>query len=237
MRRLAWILVAILLAGPAAALCVGDCDGDGQVRVNELVVGVGIVLSGSSAAECPAADPNGDGEVTIAELIAAVNSLLSGCPIASTPSPMATDTAPPIDTPTPSPTVPSNQPPTLPSPFVYRGYVGQAIALPLGAVDPDGGAVSCAADALLAGMTLGADNVLRWIPADDQLGPLTVPVRCEDDGTPPLAVAGSAAFRIAPQDPCVTPVCDPATGCTGTVAPLIHACCDNVELPHLPEAE
>ncbi|HSQ01544.1 MAG TPA: hypothetical protein VL049_30340 [Candidatus Dormibacteraeota bacterium] len=227
MLRLACILAAVLLAGPATAACTGDCDGDGQVRINELVAAVGIALGQTAVGRCTAVDVNGDGQVTIAELIAATNALLSGCPLAATPT----------ETPSPSPTAMLNQPPTLPSPFVYRGYVGQPIARPIGAVDPEGGAVTCAGDPLLAGMTLDPDNVLRWTPAADQLGPLSVPVQCQDDAQPPMAVAGTVAFRIAPDDSCATPVCDPATGCTATVAPVDHACCDGSALPRLPESE
>jgi hypothetical protein len=222
MLRSALILAALLAAGPAAAACAGDCDGDGTVRVNELVIAVGIALGQAPADDCAAVDANGDGEVTIAELIAATNGLLSGCP--ATP------------TPTPTPTV-GNQPPVLATPFVYRGFVGQAIARPLGATDPEGGAVACAADALRAGMSLDPDNVLRWTPAADQLGPLDVPVRCQDAAVPPLTVDGDLAFRIAPRDSCATPVCDPAAGCTSTVPPVTETCCDGREVPRLPEAE
>jgi hypothetical protein len=225
-RPLASVLLAVLLAGPAAGLCTGDCDGDGAVRVNELVAAVGIALGTSSVATCAAVDVNGDGTVTIAELIAATNALLSGC----------TDAATPTVTPTPGPTSSSNLPPLLPTPFVYRGVVGQAIARPIGATDPEGGTVTCAADALLAGMTLAGD-VLRWTPAADQLGPVAVPVHCQDDAQPPLAADGDLAFRITPVDPCMTPVCDPATGCTESVVGLEQRCCDEVELPRLAEAD
>lgn len=232
-RRLACLLAAALLAGPAAAACTGDCDGDGRVRINELVAAVGIALGQSPIGACAAVDADGDRQVTIAELIAATNALLSGCPPDPSPSP----TAPPTESPSPSPTATANQPPALPPPFVYRGYVGQPIALPLRAVDPEGGNVTCAGAPLLAGMSLGPDDVLRWTPAADQLGPLEVPLRCEDDGQPPALAAGTAAFRIAPADPCVTPACAPAAGCSGTVAPVGRSCCDGTELPRLPEAE
>jgi hypothetical protein len=102
-----------------------------------------------------------------------------------TPTPSATAAV--VDTATPSPTATVNQPPSLAEPFVYRGVAGQPIARPLGAVDPDGGSVACASDALLAGMSLDPDNVLRWTPAADQLGPIDVPVQCQDAAQPPLA--------------------------------------------------
>jgi hypothetical protein len=69
---------------PAPPACPGDCNGDGVVRVDELVRGVTGVLDGGSA--CPAFDTNHDGTITIGELIAAVNAALNGCPTAPTPT-------------------------------------------------------------------------------------------------------------------------------------------------------
>jgi hypothetical protein len=63
--------------GPIA--CVGDCDGNGTVRVNELVTGVDIALGILSIDACPLFDANGDSTVEIDELIAAVNNALNGC--------------------------------------------------------------------------------------------------------------------------------------------------------------
>jgi hypothetical protein len=58
--------------------CVGDCDQNGHVTVDELVRAVGLAL-GSATTPCPAFDRNGDGLVTIDELIRGVNSALNGC--------------------------------------------------------------------------------------------------------------------------------------------------------------
>lgn len=69
---------------PAAA-CAGDCNGDGQVTIDELVRGVNLALSGAGV-PCAALDVNGDGEIAINELIAGVNSALAGCPSAPTPT-------------------------------------------------------------------------------------------------------------------------------------------------------
>lgn len=64
-------------AGPRA--CVGDCNGDTRVTVEELVRGVHIALARSDLGECAAFDANLDARVTIDELIAAVDSALRGC--------------------------------------------------------------------------------------------------------------------------------------------------------------
>ncbi len=66
-------------ATSSIAPCPGDCSGDGEVAVNELIVGVNIALGNAPASTCPAFDRNGDGSVSIAELIAAVNAALNGC--------------------------------------------------------------------------------------------------------------------------------------------------------------
>jgi hypothetical protein len=66
--------------------CAGDCDGDGAVAVNELILGVRSALEGEIL--CAACERDGDGAVSISELVGAVNSALSGCPL--TPTPTAT---------------------------------------------------------------------------------------------------------------------------------------------------
>jgi hypothetical protein len=65
---------------PPRPPCVGDCNHDGRVSVDELITGVNIALGTQIAAVCPAFDANGDGKVTVSILITAVNNLLSGCP-------------------------------------------------------------------------------------------------------------------------------------------------------------
>ncbi|MBI4515811.1 MAG: M4 family metallopeptidase [Deltaproteobacteria bacterium] len=59
--------------------CIGDCSGDGEVTVDELVKGVNIALGLAPLGDCPWLDTNADGEVTVDELVAAVNAALGGC--------------------------------------------------------------------------------------------------------------------------------------------------------------
>lgn len=60
-------LAATVVGAPWAAsvtraqTCVGDCDGNGTVAINELIVGVNIALGLAARAACTAFDPNGDG--------------------------------------------------------------------------------------------------------------------------------------------------------------------------------
>jgi hypothetical protein len=74
------LILALTAAWPRAGtaqVCQGDCNGDRQVLVNELVVGVILALGGTAA--CDAFDLDGDG-VQINELILAVSNALGGCP-------------------------------------------------------------------------------------------------------------------------------------------------------------
>lgn len=83
---------------PAPCSCVGDCNGDGVVTVNELIVLVDIALGNIPISACPAGDADQDGNITINEIVAAVNNALNGCP--ACPTPTATVSAPPTHSPT-----------------------------------------------------------------------------------------------------------------------------------------
>jgi hypothetical protein len=67
------------LPTPTLARCVGDCDHNGKVAVNELVRGVNIALSTATLDGCPEFNCNGSGHVTVDCLVRAVNSALRGC--------------------------------------------------------------------------------------------------------------------------------------------------------------
>lgn len=59
--------------------CVGDCDGNHQVTVDELVKGVNIALGNLTLDQCPAFNCNGTGHVTVDCLVKSVNAALNGC--------------------------------------------------------------------------------------------------------------------------------------------------------------
>ncbi len=61
------------------AVCVGDCNGDGTVSVDELITGVTIALGTQPLEACLSLDAGDDGRVTIDDLIVAVNNALKGC--------------------------------------------------------------------------------------------------------------------------------------------------------------
>jgi hypothetical protein len=59
--------------------CVGDCNGDGEVTVEEIVRIVNIALGAESIDACPAADADGSGTITVDEIVTAVGNALNGC--------------------------------------------------------------------------------------------------------------------------------------------------------------
>lgn len=67
----------------SVAGCLGDCDGDGEVTIAEILRMVNIALGSQPVGECGAADDNGDGLVTVNEIVRAVGFALAGCPPAS----------------------------------------------------------------------------------------------------------------------------------------------------------
>jgi hypothetical protein len=119
------LVVALLLAlaaGAAHAQCVGDCNGDGEVTINELITGVNIALGSQPVSACPAF-ANDQGVVDIAQLIKGVNNALNGCPATPTvtttttavPTVSATATSSPTATGIPTGTATATGVPTMPA--------------------------------------------------------------------------------------------------------------------------
>ncbi len=74
--------VAILrpapMLGATPPACVGDCNGDGSVTVDELLTLSSIAL-GNAAAACAAGDVSHDSRITVDEIVAATSAALSPC--------------------------------------------------------------------------------------------------------------------------------------------------------------
>lgn len=62
-----------------AATCGGDCDGSGEVTIDELILLVTIALETAPLSRCPAGDVGADGGISVDEIVAAVNLSLNGC--------------------------------------------------------------------------------------------------------------------------------------------------------------
>ncbi len=63
----------------AAPRCAGDCNADGSVAINELLLGVNIAIGLQPLSACGVFDADGSSSVEINELIAAVRNALDGC--------------------------------------------------------------------------------------------------------------------------------------------------------------
>lgn len=75
---LAASLMLISAQSARAQSCTGDCDGNGEVTVDEIVTMVNAALTGGDGG-CPAGDANDSGDITVDEIITAVNNALTGC--------------------------------------------------------------------------------------------------------------------------------------------------------------
>jgi hypothetical protein len=108
----AFVVAGLHVSLAAAAICIGDCNSDGEVTVSELVTAVNVALESSPIDACAAADTSGDGTVTVDEVVAAVSNALNGCPPMDTPMP----------SPSPSPTA-TEPPPTTTATSTPAGAV------------------------------------------------------------------------------------------------------------------
>lgn len=59
--------------------CVGDCDSNGTVTVDEIMVGIAIAMDETGVGSCQSLDVNRNGQVTVDELVQAVHAALHGC--------------------------------------------------------------------------------------------------------------------------------------------------------------
>jgi hypothetical protein len=64
---------------PTEPPCVGDCNGDREVAVNELVLGIAIAGATVPLDDCTAFDADDSDSVTIDEIVAGVGNAIGGC--------------------------------------------------------------------------------------------------------------------------------------------------------------
>ncbi len=64
---------------PSPGPCIGDCNNDQVVTVDELLTLVDISLGVENLSACTAGDANHDGQITVDEILAAVHNALNGC--------------------------------------------------------------------------------------------------------------------------------------------------------------
>jgi sulfur-oxidizing protein SoxB len=78
-------IVVVFSASRSLGACIGDCNANGIVTVEEAVLAVDRALRGGLLGRCERSDRDQDGVITIDELVAAVGSALNGCPPAADP--------------------------------------------------------------------------------------------------------------------------------------------------------
>jgi hypothetical protein len=82
--------IALPMATATPSSCVGDCNADGVVHIDEIITGVNIALGGAPGSRCPAFDcPQPLPGIFVNCAVIAVNNALNGCSVAPTPPPPA----------------------------------------------------------------------------------------------------------------------------------------------------
>ena len=119
-------LLVVVLFGRADAQCVGDCSGDGEVTINEIITCVNIGLGLRPPGDCSSCDANDDGAVAINEIIRSVN---VGLGLIACDGETGTPTSVPRATPTgaPSPTSTPTATPTEPAGTETGSLGGQVV--------------------------------------------------------------------------------------------------------------
>lgn len=181
--------VVCALAAPAAnagVTCVGDCDGNGQVAINELIVGVNIALDLSNVAECRSFDVDGNGAVSVDELIRAVNVALAECTAMGTATFTATASSTgtePFITPTPTDTPPVPTPTVTATPRPGDVVSGACTRPRPGAA----GLVPC-----------DAGTIVRAFRCDNRFTCASGPAGRTQVGQGPVNDGGAWSFGISP---------------------------------------
>jgi hypothetical protein len=108
-KTLCVLTAALLLTRVARAAsdstCVGDCNENSVVTVEEILTMANIALGAAPIAACQAGDADHNDQITVDEILTAVHNALTSCPApvaTETPTPVATElpTASPTATPT-----------------------------------------------------------------------------------------------------------------------------------------
>src|SRR5215510_12098086 len=72
------VLTIVATSRAGAQLCLGDCNGDGIVKIDEALTGVNIELETLTIDACPEVDLDGNRVATIDELVGTIRNLLQG---------------------------------------------------------------------------------------------------------------------------------------------------------------
>ncbi|MGD9764530.1 MAG: hypothetical protein AB7V27_12505 [Candidatus Binatia bacterium] len=200
-------MLMVFSVASANAQCVGDCDGNNAVAVNEIIVGVNIALDIAPVSSCPSFDTNASGTVEVSELVRAVGFALTGCPVGNTPTVTPTGPTPTATEPGPTAT------PTMP----VAGCGDGRVDLEAGETCDDGNALdgdACPADCRVelcqaSGDKVNADVVFTTDDPELLLVGLSVFVKYSDGVVDVPGLAGDPAviasvtsdvFAVTPTD-------------------------------------
>lgn len=82
-----WVPTAIVVAEedifvriPMQTSCIGDCNNDCVISIDEVVRGVGISLGDHLLSTCPPFDRDFSGSLAVDEIVSSVSFALDGCP-------------------------------------------------------------------------------------------------------------------------------------------------------------
>src|SRR5262249_48791070 len=182
--------LALLAAGlwlaastAARAQCVGACNSDGTVAINELILGVNIALGTQPTSACVAFQDQ-SGMVNISQLIKGVNNALGTCPTAATPT-ATTEQGTPTETegagtPTVTPTPESTGTPGG-TPVCGNGTIEPGETCDDGnTMDGDNCPATCVIHECQSTQSTLDVDVLVQLPAGDTAGVLQVFLRYPD---------------------------------------------------------
>jgi hypothetical protein len=203
------MLLPVAFSADAGAVCVGDCDGNGQVLISEVQRCVNL-SSSLSTLPCENADQNGDGTVDSNDVDLCIQSFLDeqNCPMVFTPAASPTNTAmstpthtqppPPTSTHTPTATftntpIPSNTPTSTTTPTLTPTRT--PTLTPTNSPAPAIGEHACVFDS--ANSALAISTQALPLPAFNPSG--TVNVSCGSvDGATGKAPCDCTVQNIAP---------------------------------------
>ena len=80
-----FLAAALTVGRVEAQQCLGVCNGDGSVTVDEIIIMVNIALGTAQIGDCTAGDGDTSGTITVDEIVTATNNALSGCPVVGGP--------------------------------------------------------------------------------------------------------------------------------------------------------
>ncbi len=161
---------------PTFVACVGNCNLDHQVTINELIQGVSIALGVLPLSSCLSFDADRNGVVVINEIILAVTNALHGCGVVPpTPRPTLTRTRTSTRVPTATPTRTRTPTPRSTTTSTATATTGAGDACPWAFTQRITDAQqACAFVGLFNEQCGGVLNVATWVSTGDVIGAVVV---------------------------------------------------------------